>query len=378
MSDQTPVARATIAWPTTLPARTPAQTPQSRGHAAKVPAPPLPSTEGMTKGIQGRTDTVPPVRTNPIGPTPADMAALQALAGDDQEPNQYESTSEGEEKVKSQWPESSLILIPEITQADRDARFFSVNLPSRFYFYPFKTLTASLITGVQQMKFEKAAREDSTQYAVEAVTSALGDGINAMDLTLPDFYYLMFWLRLASYTKFDFNHVAICRNPKHAQAVVDKKLPATSLKTIATVKSTMIEETQFVPFELSEDLIASGLRMRPAIMADIVALSDGFIRDETGNLSPQAEEDVFLGDYACYLDPVQTSPRWDTSGRGDPLSLRTRIDLVRSMPGDLLREIKQYTEQVSQYGAKEYIKVRCKGCGAEIRTEVRVSASDFL
>lgn len=264
-----------------------------------------------------------------------------------------------------------------LTAADRDARYFSLQLPSNFVFYPFKHLTASLITGVQQMKFSKASAEDSTRYTVEAVTSALGDGVNAADLTLRDFFYVMYWLRLASYTKFDFNHVAVCRNPEHMEKIVKKTLPPSSLKSVFVLKHTELREKQFQPFEVDEAIRESGLQVGPARMHDVITMSE-YDPGTKEAPNPLWDEIVFYGDLASYLTPVQTHPKWDATGKQEPMTLEQRMDLVKKMSGDLIRALKEYRTKIDDYGVSEFINVKCKGCGAVVRTEVRISASDFL
>ena len=362
MTDSRTIATATLAWD-------------------------IPAQDKLAKSLSSATQTA-------TIPAPSNAPLSASSIHDHQPDDSFEVKAPVSPEVQavvdqvtpSPYPQSSLAKISEMTQADRDARYFSLSLPSNFYWYPFKKLTASLITGVQQMKLERAANQDSSRFTVEAVTSALGDGVNAMDLTLQDFYYVMYWLRLASYTKFDFDHVAICRHPDHLRDVAEKKKPATSLKTVTVLKSTQITETPFVPFEISEELKASGLRVGPARMSDVVDLSEMDIGEapvpgKPKKLDPKAEETIYFGDLACYLDPVQMDSRWNRKEDGEigkGLTLEQRMDLVRGMSGDLIRELQGYIKKVNAYGVAEFINVRCKGCGAEVRSEVRVSASDFL
>lgn len=251
-----------------------------------------------------------------------------------------------------------------LTDADRSAEFFSLQLPTGFIFYPFKSLSAKLIRGRHQSKFSMAAKSESLRYCVEAVTATLGDGINAADLTLKDFYYVMYWLRIASYTKTDFTHVSVCHDPEHHMKVGTGELPKETLKTVHILNSTTIEEKHLdlenlkaMEFPLCRK---ANLALHPACMGDAITMSEEF-----DSQSEDFEETSYLADLGSFLNPAHGT-------------LQERMAIVEALDPDTIEEIKQFRRVVNACGVTETINVRCKECGAVSRTEMSISAHAFF
>ena len=248
--------------------------------------------------------------------------------------------------------------------ADRKAEYFSLNLPSGFAFYPFKALSVTLVKGLQQSKFSRAAKESNLRYTVEAISSCLGDGVNAMDLSIQDFFYVMYWLRLASYTKFDFTHVAICNNAKHVEDVIKGVKDARGLQSVHIIKNTQLEETLLDVDALNSlslpALAEEGIQLGYASMRDTVTFSEDFDRKD-----PSYKDDQYLCDMASLLSPVHGT-------------LQERMNRVKTLPGDALRELEAFQTAQSLFGVKESVVVPCKECGSAIRTNLSVAAHSFF
>lgn len=251
------------------------------------------------------------------------------------------------------------------TKSDPSAT--SLQLPSNFLFYPFKSISVTPLKGYHQAKFARAAREKLTRHIVEAVTTLLPDGVDAMDLTVPDFYYLLYWLRLNYYTKAQLVHRGVCKDHKHLAEVRDSKKPLESLTTIITIGKTSLKESYLEAgfdreFELNPELAENGLSLHPLCMRDVVDLEE--------NLSdvPDYVELEYLADLASFL-------RID----GKPLSsLKERIQLAEGLSPDALECVAEYRDLVSNYGVIEILKFNCQECGAENETAVSISAHSFL
>lgn len=261
-----------------------------------------------------------------------------------------------------------------LTSSERNAQYIQIDLPSGFVFYPFKSLSAKLITGRVQAKLTHAANTNHLRSTIEAITACLGDGINAHDLTIPDFFYVMYWLRLNSYTAFEFTHISVCRNPAHHAKVAEGKLEPKTLKTMHTLKQTQITETKLAGVPQVPQIVQdAGLNIRPQRMSDVIDMHEWI--DEK---DPNHGEKQFLGLLAVHLDPVQTNPRWNPEGK-PVLTFLERTELAAELPADLTRAIlHEWENAVNSYGVVESIKVKCKECGAEELSELSVSASDFL
>ena len=255
---------------------------------------------------------------------------------------------------------------------ERDPRFVYADLPSRFRFYDFTSLAVSNVKGYTQSKFSRAASERRTRHVVDAISSLLPEGITAWVLTIPDFYWLLYWIRLNFYTNPTLIHTAVCTHPAHIRAVNEGTRPSESLTSVHTVSKTTLAETTFDSKELDKFLETADLSFLDGTEFDLCPATIRDIVDVEENLSeldnyPEIE---FLVDYSSFIqyrDPER--------GYADQV---TRIKFIEQLDIKHLDTIKKFSELVSNYGVKESIKVTCPECRAEIWTTVSISAHSFL
>jgi hypothetical protein len=260
----------------------------------------------------------------------------------------------------------------------RTADYFSVQLPSDFYFYPWKSLAASRIRGKQQAKFTRAAAEENLSYVVEAVASTLADPALINEFTLVDFNYLMYWLRLMSYTKSQFTHLAVCSHPLHLKKVAAGLAHEDTLKAIHVLSSTTLEEKS-----LDKEAADRAFRITNAELADFGLLAtaprvhdliptDVYLEPYT-TIGPDGEtvtdeEHSMLADLAAHVRPLE----------GQQIPFEDRIKLVSELPVDVIAALNAFSALIGDYGIKEFISVPCKECGATVKTKVIMSAHCFL
>lgn len=273
----------------------------------------------------------------------------------------------------------------ELQESDRNAAFLPVALPSNFVFYPFKEVHVRLVTGLQQAKFSQAAKSKNFRYTVEAVNVSFANRLNAMDLVLQDFFYVAYFLRLASYTRSQFRHVGLCTNPEHLKRIAEGKAKPESIQALAVINRTDLTETTLpgIP-AVPPALAALGLRLGPAYIRDVVVLDE--LEDEASKTGDQDTVN-YLGNAACYLDAMQTDPRWakymppaeDTKTVLRPLTLKERMEIVADLPAEVITSLNEdWILPISSFGIKEEIVTNCKECGAAVRTEVRIAPHHFL
>lgn len=274
------------------------------------------------------------------------------------------------------WPSSSL---QTITPPMRDSAYYSLQLPSDFFWYDFKELSTSIIKGSQQGKLTRAAKEGSAAYVVEAIASTLGNPERINDLALGDFYYILYWLRFASYTSFAFHHASRCTAPEHLTRVAEGKAHPESLLTIHSISTTHITEKVLDAARMQRFLDAAdevlapfGLRSDVPRVKDLVPCEQ--YRQEFG--TPDANGVLSLDEELTYC--TDRAPCVRRLDEGPPLSFAERIKLVQNLPADVLFPLDALLEESSNYGIEEFIKVNCKECGAEHRTKVSISALTFL
>jgi hypothetical protein len=254
-----------------------------------------------------------------------------------------------------------------------DDQFSSLGLPSRFAYYKFKDLYVRPFKTPQLAKMSRAHKERSLLPIVEAVSSVCYtttpgfEGVPlGFQLSVPDFFFVLYWLRLNSYTKSNYVHTTSCNNPEHIKAVEEGKLPKESLKISQLVTKTMISHTELetIPnpevYHFSE---SSAMVFRPTTMGDTLQYND----DPRMNDPNQKAEFEFKADYASYIQH-----------RDIELPLAERVNIIEAADPDHLELIDRFIAEVSNYGVNESITVQCKGCGASRVTRLTLDAHSFL
>lgn len=256
-----------------------------------------------------------------------------------------------------------------VPMADKDGT--SVALPSRFAYYGFKDLYVVPFRNGHLAKLQRANTEGNLQPVVEVVSSVIytstpGYQNLAFQLTMPDFFFVLYWLRLNSFTKASFTHKTKCTNPDHVQAVKDGKMAEDTLQIKRIVdKTTLItRELEEIPdpevFNFGPD---SDLVFNPPRMQDVLEFLDHpFMQDPNTRV-----EFSYLAQQASH---VQSSKEY--------LSLERRIDMVENFDLDTVQLLKQFEKAMKSYGVEESIMVTCKGCGASRKSTISLDASAFL
>jgi len=250
-----------------------------------------------------------------------------------------------------------------------------VFLPSRFEFYEdLDTCFVRPMTGLHQSKFNRAAQEKKDRHTVNAITHMIG--YDAGNLTIPDFFFLLYYIRLNSYTKTTLVHRGVCTNEEHHRDVQEKRKPATSLNSVHTINRTWLEDEQLSEnylegFETSINEVSSildtlGMKLDVPRMKDTIDLNDDLLSDPAN--ADSLSELQFIGDRAACVRFIN-----------DPnASLRSRIQAIENLPVDVHDMLDEWRLRVSLYGVKEVIRFKCPECGADVENPVLLSAHSFL
>jgi hypothetical protein len=260
-----------------------------------------------------------------------------------------------------------------VAQADSDGT--SVMLPSRFAFYGFEDLYVKPFRSGHLAKLSRANVERSLQQVVETVstviyTSTPGYSNLAFHLTMPDFYFVLYWLRQNSFTKSQYVHRDICVNHKHVERVEKGELDIESLKLTQIINNSTVRtiELERVPdpevYNLNDD--PSGLRLSPPTMLDVLEFMDDPMMKDANT----RQEFAYLAQQAAHVA--------GTDEEGNRLSLRARIDLVESFSADNVMMLKDYEDLLKSYGVQEKVRLQCKVCGASKDSSLSLDASTFL
>ncbi len=261
--------------------------------------------------------------------------------------------------ANSSAPEVVYGLSHVLTDAERGSEYYSVGLPSDFYFYPFKTLSVKQVTGRQQAKFSKAAAEENPRYLVEGVSSMLGDGVSAYSLTPQDFFWLLYWILFSSYPDRTVRTVVQCTNPEHVAKVKNGELEAHSLSQLHEYKRPIMSETNLdlekVKNFRAPLLAEKGLKLKPFTMKDAIEWEENFSNADS--------EAYYLAELAVNLDGG---------------TIEERMEIVAGLSIMEIEEIKSWRDISSNYGVDAKLKSTCKECGAVTEVSISVSAHDFL
>lgn len=243
----------------------------------------------------------------------------------------------------------------------------SLDLPSRFWAYGFKDLYATPFVAFHLAKMSRAHEEGSLLPMVEVVSSVLqSSGIDphvsiAHQLTVPDFYFVLYWLKLHSFTKGSYLHTTMCMNPEHHKQVTSGLKPKESLKlqemvTRSTLQVKNLLEVPDASFNLGDDC---EFYLQPATMQDTLEFLE----------HPQAADIEFQ--YAARRASF-------IRHRDGYMSFDERVAAFRPMSADQVLMIEQYEKICDSYGVQEKIVVRCKECGASRVTKMTLDAHSFL
>ena len=267
----------------------------------------------------------------------------------------------------------------EVTSRDTKPELVSMSpeattlfLPSRFEFYDFSALSVGRLKGYHQAKFYKAANESKDRHVADALTSLFPPGIKAEELTIPDFYFVMYWLRLNSYMRTELVHNGMCNNPRHLKDVREGRLPPESLKTVEVITKTRLDQVELpVDYlagfdselqELVSVLNPLGYTLTAPRMFDVIELNEEF------SDAPNFDEISYLADRAaciCKADSTRST-------------LKERIQIVETLDLNFLELLEEWRHRCSSYGVRESIKFKCKGCGADVENDISISAHSFL
>lgn len=247
--------------------------------------------------------------------------------------------------------------------AETNSEYYSVKLPTDFLFYDFKSLSVKKVTGRVQAKFTRAGAEGNARYLVEGVSSLLGDGISAFDLSAYDFKYLLHFILLLSYPVSPRKVVAECESPEHHQRVREGLVEEATLREVINYDRPALKETILDIDKLkSLDLSAlSNFSLGVYTMRDAIDWEENYAPKFPKGRAD--EETQFIYDLAAYL-------------KGG--TLEDRAELVREMSVPQFRALEAYREVAQDHGVEATLKHTCKECGAETVTDVTVSVRDFL
>lgn len=258
--------------------------------------------------------------------------------------------------------------------AETNPDYVSISLPSRFNFYTNKEIATRTLLAAHQAKFSRAHKENKYRYTVEAISACLEPGVSAFDLTPGDFYFLMYWQRVQSFSKTPMLITAFCQNEDHNHSVYigDEtdiegvltlvKKDEDTLRNEQLVNMTTLDTKYLDNFVMPDLEVTKKFPVHVETMRWVVDSTE-FLQD----VDDITEEQLFLLQYAGFLS---YGPERQT--------VLERLAIAGTMTPDDLAEMDKYIEAVTDYGVSEYANLKCKECSASIKVRVPFDALTFL
>ncbi len=255
---------------------------------------------------------------------------------------------------------------PSLSTVDVRYTDISHELPSKFIFYNFDSLSIRTLTLGELKKIYRSHTTRSLRDLVEAI--GLTIDVPAMDLTVGDFWYLMYWQRLNSYKKSPLNVNYVCDNPDHTLMVRKQQLPESSLE-----HSQIVSKSDLVVDIISEDDFAV-----------IEALINQARADYNLYLFPQTMRDVVESTEMMVEEKFQTEDMWliklasnISRDYGKTLADRMKFLETTDQLPDLAVDIQKF-QTACNHGVQEKVLVSCKECGASKDVVLSIDALTFF
>lgn len=250
---------------------------------------------------------------------------------------------------------------PGFTAPNASPNSISVGLPSHFHFYDFKDLYIAPFRILHLSKLAKSHEERSLLPMVEAVSSVLSSSSGVPNLGFKlnsnDFYFVLYWLRINSFTKAKYLHTSYCRDKDHLAKVASGELENDSLMNKFEITNSSLV-TNYLTDIPAEFVLPAPYKLRPALMQDTLEFYE-----MSDMLDPEVS--YLAGLASCFEDTTQYIP------------LRARMDLVASFEPDVAMMLSRYETWSDSFGVVEQVKVTC-GCGASWADTVTLDAHSFL
>lgn len=249
-------------------------------------------------------------------------------------------------------------------KAQSDSNFVEVGdvLPSKCLVYAEKSVAVRPFQIPEINKIHRAVVEKTIRHEIDAVSACLS--MNAYQLTLGDFYWLMYWEYVNSYKKTPKTVTWRCSNEAHMDAVTNLELTPDTLTNVSEVKNSHLKEE---PLDVEKvNAFAENFYNQYGLYLDLPRVSDLVETEDETNT-----DNEWYNKYAALISREHYGAR--TAQRREYL----RGWFKAHNAPDVLNDFEDWAELV-QHGVKEMITVTCKECGAEEKVELLVTPLSFL
>jgi hypothetical protein len=285
---------------------------------------------------------------------------------------------------------------------EMDERYQEVYLPSLFLPYDFKRIHVRQLTRGEIKAIIRARASGSYRHLLQAIGQTLD--VDPLQLTLGDFWYLMYWHRINSYKKSPFVVSWECKEEAHVKRTEldpedesGKYLPKASLGNTLQINRSNIKE---ITIDQEKYLAAAqhlfdeynGMQVTPSTVGDFADMMEESEEEELkkqtkqhklGNTEPDDEDELMKLLYELQEEVADAEVKLFGYRyaalvhrvHGD--TLQERDDYLDQFPPEVTDDLETFL-QAAEHGVNEKFHVTCAGCGASKEIQSSLDALAFL
>ena len=243
--------------------------------------------------------------------------------------------------------------------------YITEELPSRGLFYDNISSVAIKRFGVPQISLINRSRTDGNfRHTVDAVGSCIW-GTDVLDLSLQDFWFLMYWERINSYKNVPLTVDWTCAHTEHLHMIDSGEVDASSTERTSSLDRTDLKIINLDPIaKIKADSIRDryGITVVPFTVRHFLQYSS--LLEEDKKL---AESDSLMMRYANILDV-----------RVHGETLLERLEVANSLDdANVIVDIEDFFV-ASEHGVVESFDLTCEVCGAHSTVDRTLDALSFF
>lgn len=286
-------------------------------------------------------------------------------------------------------------------ESEKDLDFIDIGseLPSRLCFYPYNSLGIKSFKTKHIIKIMEAMEMSSFEKIVDTVTAVLSDDVSARMLTIEDFFFVMYWLKLNSFKKSPMRVSFTCNNKDHLMRVFNKEVSEETLKNVTTLNSVGNLKVEYMTEEKldkASEIITRmkenyGIDIFPPLVKDFISIQN-FV-SKRGDLETEIYK-VQASNFEGASDLVENlkeelaalDAKYSTRQFASMIilekdsTLEEKIEYLKNnedLDAEFFFELEEF-ESTIRHGVIETATCSCKECNAKVEVPISIDALQFF
>jgi len=259
--------------------------------------------------------------------------------------------------------------------ADSTSLHTPLTLPSGFIFYEWETISIRQFN-LSELKLLHVAR---TTQSISSLARAIGSTIDrdVKELTIGDFWYLMYWQRINSYKKAPFIIEYECEDEYHLKIIKEDGVSKDTLKNKHILAGNIKELTinsEAVIDHITDVHTEQDMLLFPCTMSDMIEsrdIAESLSGEDTKKVSEEAHALDWLHGYASCINHQYGDTLAQRVGYLEKLSAENKIGT------DFMLAVDKFNS-LSEHGPVETVVAKCKECGHASNHKISIAAHQFF